>query len=505
MEASHTAYDELKGRVKVVAGELKERRHEVRECHSKIDMLTITNQSLQDRITHLEAQGMDKDRTKSETQQELTSLRARLADMETKLQKAQNGIDAERIKGEEALAAYKRKAQNSLSVANSRTAAAVQAREEAEMESRAARATADSAMDRVRAAEAKAHDALEEAKTYVRNMEKEVAKLTSIQQELDLTKSELDSTKAMLDEIKVENGQLKSQVQTLSGQFETEQSKTQVLASDLKEAHNRSSELLEEIERLNREEKKLRDELKRITAERKSEESSKAPSSSTNGYKGSSSSSSSSAHMISKTENAEAEATIAMLRRELQDANQAIKELKETLRVTVERNEASNTPMGMTMNGTNPPVDATETMPLFYAMEKQAELTQAQNEIARLANLVGSAESARQEALDAMVEMKARMEQAQSRLMRLEQLGGKAATEEEAVAKLESGKNVNLEYLKNIVLSYLNAKTIQEKKTLLPVIGTVLCLTAEEQKKAMQGLDQGNTTITGSVLGLKWS
>merc|ERR1719162_2745133 len=90
--------------------------------------------------------------------------------------------------------------------------------------------------------------------------------------------------------------------------------------------------------------------------------------------------------------------------------------------------------------------------PLFYAMEKQAELTQARDEIARLANLLGDAESTKEEAMDDMREMKRMMEDAQSRLKRQEQL--KKSPEEESV---------NLEYLKNIMLSYLNATSIQEK------------------------------------------
>jgi DNA helicase IV len=183
-----------------------------------------------------------------------------------------------------------------------------------------------------------------------------------------------------------------------------------------------------------------------------------------------------------------------MLKQELEDANQAIKDLKETLKVTVEEKSAvSPQPPGGGMNG-----NSDSGMPLFYAMEKQAELTQARDEIARLANLLGDAESSKQEALEAMHEMKSVMEDAKARLKRQEQL--KKSPEEE---------RVNLEYLKNVVLSYLNAKTAQEKKALLPVIGTVLCLTPEEQRKSMESLDKGAPSsvmenVASSVLNLKW-
>jgi hypothetical protein len=112
---------------------------------------------------------------------------------------------------------------------------------------------------------------------------------------------------------------------------------------------------------------------------------------------------------------------------------------------------------------------------------------------------LGDAESTKQEAMDDMQEMKRMMEDAQSRLKRQEQL----------IKKSPEEKSVNLEYLKNIMLSYLNATSIQEKKALLPVIGTVLCLTQEEKLKAIEQLDKGNgsvlDSVTTSVFNLKWS
>ena len=149
------------------------------------------------------------------------------------------------------------------------------------------------------------------------------------------------------------------------------------------------------------------------------------------------------------------------------------------------------------MNGHNHTSDADT--PLFYAMKKQAELTQARDEIARLANLVGDAESSKQEATDDMLAMKQLMEDAESRLQRHEQLQKRPDEQE----------SVNLEYLKNIMLSYLNATSIQEKKALLPVIGTVLCLTQQEQITAAAQLDKGHgsviDSVTTNVFNMKWS
>ena len=69
------AYNELKARVKVVAAELMERRIECRELKSHLDDQTGENEGLRDKITHLEAQCMDKDQSTTERQQELNDLK----------------------------------------------------------------------------------------------------------------------------------------------------------------------------------------------------------------------------------------------------------------------------------------------------------------------------------------------------------------------------------------------------------------------------------------------
>jgi chromosome segregation ATPase len=496
--SSNEAYNELKARVKVVAAELMERRIECRELKSHLDDQTGENEGLRDKITSLEAQGMDKDQSTTETQQELNDFRGQLMDREQELAKAQKGIDEERRKGEEGLAAYKKKAQNSMSVSNGRTASAVQAKEEAEMEARAARSTADSAMTRALVAEKNGNEALAEAKAYVKDMEAEVAKLNEIQSTLDTVKVELEKAQAAATETKSANDKLECELQTLSNKSEAEQNTTQVLQNDLKAAQGRSNELAEEMDRLRREVQKAQTELKKASAEKKEA----TDNTNSNGY--------SAVHVVKpvKADNSEAESTIMMLRQELDDANQAIKELKETLRSEVERKEdTGGAPSAVNgdvhSNGGQP----NGAMPLFYAMEKQAELAQARNEIARLAGLLGDAESSKQEAIDNVEDFRLEMEQFRARARREQQLGGPS----EAAAKQQEkdGGSVNLEYLKNVVLSYLNAKTVQEKKTLLPVIGTVLCLTGEEQKKAIDALDQSGgviDTISSSMLtNFKWS
>lgn len=481
LQGARDEYDTLKERVKVVAGELKDRRAECRTLKAEVDLLKDNNVDLQDKITILEAQGMDLNKSSTETSNELNTLKAQLLDKEKELTEAKEGIEAETRKSEEALSAYKRKAQQSLSLANSRIASAVQAKEEAEMEARAARSTADSAMERAMAAERKGTDALAEAKAYVAEMKDQVGKLDDIKTELEATKAELETVRSEAQTTKEASEKLSCELQSIHGRLEAEQMTTTELRGEFSHVSTRSTELMEEVDRLRREEKRLVEEVRRLKEDGKKEKSKE------NGVAAD--------DMVPTKHSAEAEGMIAMLQQELADANLAIRELKETLKATVD--EESRTSEPSRENGGNNVDSTTGGMPLFYAMEKQAELTQARNEIARLAALVGDSESSKQEAMEHMEMMREQLEEAYSKL------------ERESRRSTPQEERVNLEYLKNVILSYLNAKTVLEKKTLLPVIGTVLCLTPQEQQQALQHVDQEGKlsldSVTSSVMNLRWS
>lgn len=482
MQASQDEYRTLKERAKGVASELKERRAECRTLSSEVELLKSNNVSLQERIAQLEATGMDMDQSSQEVQEELKSLRASLKEKDKETEEAQASIALERKKGEEALASYKKKAQQSLAVANSRAASAVQSKEEAELEARAARSTADSAMQRAITAETNGKQALAEANRYVDEMETEVAKYNGVKMAWEKASKELLEVRSEKQQYQDSNEKLKCELTSVSGRLEAEQATSSDLKRNLSDAQSRSNELYDEVERLRRDGKRLQEEVRRLSETGKSEATTEQKVS------------------VIPERNAEADATIALLKQELKDANHAIKDLKETLKATMEEKEGGGADGGMhhNSNGRMNGNGSDAGMPLFYAMEKQAELTLARDEIARLANLLGDAESSKQEAVDSAQEMRRLMEDAQARLKRQEQL--KQSPEQESVS---------LEYLKNVMLSYLNAKTVMEKKALLPVIGTVLCLTPEEQRKAMEGLDKGNASmldnVTSGVLNLRWS
>ena len=212
----------------------------------------------------------------------------------------------------------------------------------------------------------------------------------------------------------------------------------------------------------------------------------------------------------------EADGTIIMLQQELLGANEAISDLKLALRTALLEKTAGD-PGDEIPDGNNEVFDGdsphgNDSTPLFYAIEKQNELNTARDEINRLANMLGDAEAEKQEAYDIMEDMRHKMEEANARLLRYEKLGMKGARPHQNVSQssygpfrttsqsssitsdnnlLSSGNDsvVNLEYLKNVMLSYLKAKTLADRRKLVPVIATVLCLTPEEQAQAVNSVE----------------
>ena len=118
--------------------------------------------------------------------------------------------------------------------------------------------------------------------------------------------------------------------------------------------------------------------------------------------------------------------------------------------------------------------------PLLFAMAKQGELKLANEELGRLASKVADLTSDRQEALDRCSELEERLSSSLSKNSLLSTLSG-------------AESSVNAEYLKNILLQFLMARTTQEKCRLLPVIAAVLSFTDSERAAAMSGIESSLT------------
>jgi hypothetical protein len=547
LEQSKEDYSVLKSRVKVVATELKERRAECRTLAQTNMELVDANEQIQTQLTHLKAQSDDQNRSEVEKGEEMDELRDKVKKLEEDLHEAEKKIQARGVVGEKALSAYKKKAQNSLAVANARAAAAMQAREEAELEARAARSTADVAVERARKAEAKGNDALKEAKAYVKDMEQQKAdaegKANTAIVSFSKLQVELDEAKADAKNARAAREKLAKDMTSLNHEHELEKSKVAELQGDLADLQQRSNDLYDEVET-------LREELRKSATAAFMAQTNDGSGRQTNG--GMNGSATRSASQIKAGDKSESEATILILQRDLQDSNQAIKELKETLRSTIENQSKNETavnasrPVKSEANSSSPKTNGNDSTPLFYAMEKQAELNQARGEINRLATLLGELQSEKMQAYDAVEGMKREKEDAESRLARYEKLGPSGAskrapstrtqqqafggygsnvssrrpdTETLSVGSIDStdeiegtsgtsdnSAQVNLEYLKNVMVSYLKAKTLNERKRLLPAVSAVLCLTPEEAAAAMRSVQEsGSVESVGMSLfeGLK--
>lgn len=485
---THDEYTTLKSRVKVVASELKERRVECRDLKTKIEELEESNEKHAEHVSTLESHLSDRDRSGNDKDEEVGGLRSIIEQLEQKLKDAGNAAKSKDEKFEKDLGGYKKKAQNSLAVANSRAAAAVQAKEEAELEARAARSTADSTMERARVAEEKGVKAMADAKEYYREMEEAkteaIAKLKAHQEELDQTKESLSGLQEKLDTSASEKGNLAAEKAQIARDAETERTKSANLQIELTGAQHRLGVL--ENDRT-----ELRNKLQIAEATAAHAKETQQPNQAS----------------PAPVDDSTTRATIMMLQSQLKEANETIKELTEALQNAI---ELSETPQGqngeaVAGEGLGSSSNGNDGVPSFYAMEKQAELNTARNEINRLSSLYADVQSEKSEAQEALVDSNKALAEERSKLQRYEKLSSASSSSNEASPSNVNGADnkvagsdgrTNIEYLKNIMLSFLHAKTITEKKALVPVIGAVLCLTTAEQARAIQ-----NVESTGGLEG----
>jgi chromosome segregation ATPase len=462
-----------------VAGELKERRFECRDLASKIEELEQANDKLEEHIAALGSKLSDRDRCGSEKDEEVGQLRSTIEDLERQLKQSEKKLKAQETSFENDLTAYKRKAQNSLAVANARAASAIQAKEEAYLEAQAARSTAASMMDRARVAEANGEKAMVEAKKYYEVMEeakeKAVAELEVATNELETVNKSLADSLENLNRITAAKEDLAEECSRRSRDLETERSKLNELQLEIAETKIRARDLQNDATELRGQLQKAR-----AAADAKSTSmSDEAPSPTS---------------VHAPVEDTNSRATLMMLQKQLAEANAQIDELKELMHNALTSEKLD----GVGYIGTSQQSPGNENgskghggAPLFYAIEKQAELNTARNEINRLASLYSNLQSEKFEAQEALETARRELDEERAKLGRYEKLNQSEASSNTG-SPTESDANagrMNIEYLKNIVMRYLGAKTLAEKKALIPVISAVLCLTPDEQAKAMLNVD----------------
>eukprot|EP00592_Proboscia_alata_P017951 CAMPEP_0194400064 /NCGR_PEP_ID=MMETSP0174-20130528/127003_1 /TAXON_ID=216777 /ORGANISM="Proboscia alata, Strain PI-D3" /LENGTH=1563 /DNA_ID=CAMNT_0039196533 /DNA_START=115 /DNA_END=4803 /DNA_ORIENTATION=- len=592
-------YNTLKARVKIVATELKERRGECRELTLETTKLKTENNALR---TELEAMktGMD------DAQNMLTEgegMAEKVEEMKEELQGMEAKVKEASVAGDRALQTYKKKAQAALASTNARIAAAAQAQEEAELSAAAARRVATTAETRWKQSES-------EQKRLVTSHTSETVALKN--HVSDLT-AQLRTTTEKKTEVETEKEQFQSYKTEVAFEMARLENEIEELKASLQDQIERCSELNRDL----RDEKK-RVEVLTVTLEERDDGTGNGALKTRGGRMDGRIAHKSSEMSNNVGEGKGESGMIAILQEELMEANEAIVGLKEALRnalsdnqkqIMLQRSDQSDTANAHNIDHVQPSspvrsvrssgsydglegsdsvvnalVDSTplgsryadrsseSNVPLFYAMEKQAELNTAREEINRLANLVGDAEAARQDALDFVHTMQKQVEEMEAKVRRQEKLGSAVPTtgrvhlynqrgtvqqksghgsaqsspqkvpssnhdfnatfdNQESYGEVsnhgsdsfsalagiisskssktssamipvnEDGENVNLEYLKNIMLRYLNAKTTNERRTLIPVISSVLCLTSDEQQAAENALhDSVSIENVGNVL-----
>jgi chromosome segregation ATPase len=534
LDTTTDAYNTLKGRAKAVATELKDRRVEVRTLSSQNEELTSSNSSFDTQLSNLRALINQHELTIIYKDKDMDALNEKIKEMNKEIAKGRDRSLQDRSVGEKAIASYKRKAQEALAAANARLAAANQAREEAEGDAKNARSASDDAVERARVAETKRAEAELKASKASAQLESErMASSKDVNELKDLVESLKDtvsSLQAELEEATEKRVELVAELEQLTSDLSEQKEKN----ADLRDHMIITNTLCESLQR---EVGDLNEEVQRSSAVAFKRAKDNGEASTAESHIDSRSFSNLSVNGVA-IDRQESDGTIIMLQQELQGANEAIAELKLALRtailervdndyardkgVSVRGAEAVHD--GVAGGGGGESNTGNESTPLFFAIEKQNELKTARDEINRLANLLGDAESSKQDAYDAMEDMRQKMEEATSRLLRYERLGMKSARPQVSHhssygpfrsnasgghssvlgddARIQAGSDsaVNLEYLKNIMLRFLTATTLADRRKLVPVVATVLCLTPEEQAQAISSVERtaGLTGVASS-------
>jgi chromosome segregation ATPase len=330
-------------------------------------------------------------------------------------------------------------------------------------------------MERAVAAELSSKGSVAEAKAKVKLLEKErdaaVASMQAAIDKLAVAEKKLKEKEDELRESVAMHKQTVDSSKATATELNEAKGRLAILEGDLEHSQSRCNSLRDDVAT-------LREQLKRAEAAVQSIETEAKD-----------------AQVVQTNRHSDADgpsddATVRILQEELRDANKAIEDLKDALASALALNEQyERVGAASPRRASHASSSDSSSTPLFYAMEKQAELNTARDEIMRLANRLSDVQSEKMEAIELKEGMRRRMEEAEARLQRYEKLSHPSNSSSANGASRDGG-STNIEYLKNIMLRYLNAKTLAEKKALVPVIGAVLCLTPDEQQAAVRNLDE---------------
>jgi len=465
LEQMKVQYESLKNRAKEIAMELRERRNECKDLQQSTARTVAECESLKN-------SNMDLRLSKERSELELVEVKASKKLIQERLKESKAKCSLDDRKDKQSLESYKKKAQAALASANGRVSTAEQARQVAEQQAQQAHKKLSELLSTTNEESSK----YEDMKSSIEEM---VMKLSEAK---DRESSLMDDNKNLQD-IMVEKEQLESNLETSKSETDTYRRTFDKLKKELSEQNTKMLQMRQEIS--------SKDSKLYQCIQREKDLS----------------------LQINKT-NVDHVGTeeIEALQQELIDANDTISALKESLRGAGSIwNDHVSTRAPEDPSGTGPD---SGTVPSLYVMtEKQLELEATRDEISRLASLLSEKECDRQEALDYADELKRTLDEVESRARRQEKMAGGrssvvrgAETGSSMVGMTKetdsSGADVNIEYLKNVMLRYLKAEDEDARRALVPAIAAVLCFTSDEVSEVSSSLDSQSSTLgTGGLSG----
>jgi len=465
LEQMRVQYESLKNRAKEIAMELKERRNDCKDLQQNTARTVAECESLKN-------SNMDLRLSKERSELELVEVKASKKLIQEKLKESKAKCSLDDRKDKQSLESYKKKAQAALASANGRVSIAEQARQVAEQQAQ----QAHKKLSELLSTSNKESSKHEDMKSSIEEM---VMKLSEAKERVS---SLMDDNKNLKD-ITVEKEQLESNLETFKSEIDTYRCTFDKLKKELSEQNTKMLQMRQEISSKDAKIYQCIQREKDLSLQ------------------------------INKT-NVDHVGTeeIEVLQQELIDANDTISALKDSLRGagSIWKDHVST----RAPEDTSGPAPDSGTVSSLYVMtEKQLELEATRDEISRLASLLSEKECDRQEALDYADELKRTLDEVESRARRQEKMAGgrssvvrgaQTGSSMDSMTKKtgSSGADVNIEYLKNVMLRYLKAEDEDARRALVPAIAAVLCFTSDEVSEVSSSLDsQASSLGTGGLSG----
>ncbi|GMH62378.1 hypothetical protein TrRE_jg9728 [Triparma retinervis] len=314
------------------------------------------------------------------------------------------------------------------------------------------------AQDELKTYKEKALKALQQSNERVAELTRENASLKEFNEGY---KRDAEDARDEKDKVEMTADTLRSEISTLTTSQSAIKTKLNSLTSKTESADAEVAELKSELDKVTVEKKMVEDENDRLSKIVKTSQSTVE---------------------LAENDKRGLEEKLRALEKELKTKNASITTTSSSLPAPPPTNTtASTSPPSHSPSPSPPPPPTSE--PLIYALSKASELSIATSEITRLSSLLADVSDDLSVEKEKGTELEKALENAKMEIERKERMGG-------------GDDNVNVEYLKNVLLQYLTSPAVTEKKRLLPVLATVLSLTPSERLKAERSLES-NKGIRG--------